>query len=1184
MSLRFERFELRAFGPFTATTLELRGAPGGALHIICGPNEIGKSTGQRGIGDFLFGIPQRSTDNQIHDYADMRLAGVLLDEDGHRHELVRRKGARSTLLRPDGDPVDEGLLESMLGGMTREAFESMFSITHESLIVGGKALMRADGSVGESLFSASLGASGLHQLRAAIDQQARSVFRPHASSCLMLQARSALEAAQTQLREGTLRATTFTEHERQLKRARADRATLAEQIRTARTAQNTRQRLRSVIPLLATRDQSSAELQTLTDAPQLPNDAGEQRALALQRAASERQRITDTQASINELEQRIAELAPDAALLQREQAIKGVHGRLSTVSEGTGDLDRQRIKLEVANSAAQRALERVRPDLGLECAGQLRLSETQRANVELALERHAQLTALLAEAENAAGVAEDRVHELASELDGLDDPADTSALKAAVSDAQAEGQIEQRLADAEEELADAQGLLDAALKKLDPAVELEPLRDMHPTSETVVEQFGREHDEFGERARELADRRERLDGERRDIDEELALLGLSTNVPTVEDLATARSERDEEWLRLRRHLDGGAAEEPAPPDAFEGHVRHADDIADRLRSEADSVARRAQLTVRERRLAAEYRDLEEREDTLMEERADNEQRWREAWSAIGIEAGTPREMAAWLNARETVLERDQTLVRRKRSAETEERSRDEHIERIRTYLGALGTDTNTVGTLRGLLSRAESLLAETQAAREAYAELRHDQRTARTTAQRQREKADQHHKALNRWQQAWTEILTANGWPEEVGADSARGTLAAVEELADQLQQVAQLSARVSGIEERLDVFAGDAERLVQELAPKLQSWPVQDAVAELAQRLEQALQERSRRDVVEEQLDVARGELDGAERAADQAEASLQTLMNLAGVASIEDLPEAERRSVRAAQLRAQLPELERQIAQAGQAPLGELVEQTAGIDIDDLDAQSVQGDGELTLLEEHLHQLDVHIGELSGGQQEMRRTEGAASAAESVEQRIAEMRELTEGFLHLYVSAWALSEAIESYRREHKAPLLKRADELFPQLTCGKFTRLEVTINGEDEPTLVGVRANDETVPVNLMSTGTREQLYLALRLASLERYVELHGPMPVILDDVVLHSDPKRKTAILRALADLGRSTQVIAFTHDPQVIALAQNAIDPDLLTVHELGGTEITGALQPQIATADVRHIRPAKAA
>lgn len=87
-----------------------------------------------------------------------------------------------------------------------------------------------------------------------------------------------------------------------------------------------------------------------------------------------------------------------------------------------------------------------------------------------------------------------------------------------------------------------------------------------------------------------------------------------------------------------------------------------------------------------------------------------------------------------------------------------------------------------------------------------------------------------------------------------------------------------------------------------------------------------------------------------------------------------------------------------------------------------------------------------------------------------------------------------------------------------------------------------------------------------------------------MPVILDDVVLHSDPRRKSAILGALADLGRRTQVIAFIHDPQVVALAQNAIDPDLLTVHELDGEELSGALGLQIATADVRPIRPAKAA
>ena len=302
MSLRLERFELRAFGPFTGTELELGGVAGGGLHIICGPNEVGKSSAQRGIGDFLFGIAPRSTDNHVHAYGDMRVAAVLIDEHGRRHELVRRKGTRSTLLGADQQPIDDGLLDGMLGGMTREAFESMFSITHESLVVGGKALLAADGNVGESLFSASLGAAGLHALRVQLDEQASALFRPRASSTAVVQARAALDAAHAELREQTLRATTFTEHERQVRAADTDRRALVVEIGRARTAQNGRERLRNVIPLLATRARAVKELKAIADAPQLPIDASERRLIAAEREVAGRDKVRDAQARVEQLE------------------------------------------------------------------------------------------------------------------------------------------------------------------------------------------------------------------------------------------------------------------------------------------------------------------------------------------------------------------------------------------------------------------------------------------------------------------------------------------------------------------------------------------------------------------------------------------------------------------------------------------------------------------------------------------------------------------------------------------------------------------------------------------------------------------------------------------------------------------------------------------------------------------
>ena len=687
MSLHFESFELRAFGPFTATSLELGSGAGGGLHIICGPNEAGKSSAQRGIGDFLFGIPPRSTDNQLHEYVDMRLAAVLVDEHGRRHELVRRKGARSTLLGPDQEPVDEALLDGMLGGMTRDVFESMFSITHESLVVGGKALLAADGNVGESLFSASLGATGLHALRSELDQQVSALFRPRAFSSAVLQARSAFDSAQTELRELTLRAGTFTEHERQVKAAAAGRRSLVVDIGHARTMQNVRERLRSVIPLLTTRERILEELESLAGAPELPDDARERRLVAAERETADQQTAEAAHGRVEDLQRRIDEVVLDTTLLEREQAIKELHGRLANVREGAGDLDRQTTKLEGATGLAQRALDQVRPDLDLGSAGPLRLTGAQRATIERALERHAQLTALLDAAMQSAEDAENSVGELVDELSAFDPPTDTVALAAAVSAAHADGQIETRLIGAEAELAGAIDQLEAELRQLDPAASVDALRGLRPPSPGAVNAFADERDDLEARSRDLVDGSDRLAGAIRDLDEDFSRLALGTNVPTLEDLGSIRRQRDDEWQELRDYLDGRVVT-PASPDIFEGHLRHADDVADRLRIEAESVARLAELTVRKRRLDAEVVVLDQGKQQLGDSRAEHDERWATAWEPAAIIPGSPHEMKDWLCRRQSILERADCAKRGERSVEAERHTRERaHADAARAPSG-----------------------------------------------------------------------------------------------------------------------------------------------------------------------------------------------------------------------------------------------------------------------------------------------------------------------------------------------------------------------------------------------------------------------------------------------------------------------------------------------------------------
>ncbi|MHB1538161.1 MAG: ATP-binding protein [Solirubrobacteraceae bacterium] len=86
--------------------------------------------------------------------------------------------------------------------------------------------------------------------------------------------------------------------------------------------------------------------------------------------------------------------------------------------------------------------------------------------------------------------------------------------------------------------------------------------------------------------------------------------------------------------------------------------------------------------------------------------------------------------------------------------------------------------------------------------------------------------------------------------------------------------------------------------------------------------------------------------------------------------------------------------------------------------------------------------------------------------------------------------------------------------------------------------------------------MSDGTREQLFLALRIAAIERYVAASGPVPVVFDDVFLESDEPRSEQIFKVLGELAETMQVIVLTHHRYLIELGTRMLNTRL-AVHEL---------------------------
>ena len=111
------------------------------------------------------------------------------------------------------------------------------------------------------------------------------------------------------------------------------------------------------------------------------------------------------------------------------------------------------------------------------------------------------------------------------------------------------------------------------------------------------------------------------------------------------------------------------------------------------------------------------------------------------------------------------------------------------------------------------------------------------------------------------------------------------------------------------------------------------------------------------------------------------------------------------------------------------------------------------------------------------------------ASEMLEKAEAALARGRRLAGRYVRLKVAGQILKREIDLYRREHQDPVLKIVSRYFSELTCGAYQKLKADVDDNGQPVLVGATKDARSKTVELMSSGTRDQLYLSLRLATLE-----------------------------------------------------------------------------------------------
>ncbi len=143
-----------------------------------------------------------------------------------------------------------------------------------------------------------------------------------------------------------------------------------------------------------------------------------------------------------------------------------------------------------------------------------------------------------------------------------------------------------------------------------------------------------------------------------------------------------------------------------------------------------------------------------------------------------------------------------------------------------------------------------------------------------------------------------------------------------------------------------------------------------------------------------------------------------------------------------------------------------------------------------------------------------------------------LAEIRELSQQWQVLAVSGQMLENIRETYESRRQPETLLEASAFLSRLTEGHYVRIWTRLTGEE---LLVDNAKGETLPVEQLSRGTREAVYLGLRLALVDAYARRGAVVPLILDDVLVNFDSNRARAAATVLRDFAKSGyQVLMFT--------------------------------------------------
>jgi hypothetical protein len=297
-----------------------------------------------------------------------------------------------------------------------------------------------------------------------------------------------------------------------------------------------------------------------------------------------------------------------------------------------------------------------------------------------------------------------------------------------------------------------------------------------------------------------------------------------------------------------------------------------------------------------------------------------------------------------------------------------------------------------------------------------------------------------------------------------------------------------------------------------------------------------------ARRDLLRRQARQLRRRRAGHAAAVSRLKHRRRRLLLESGAENEDEFRQRALRAARAEVLRQERQSLAREIATAVAAhcPEEAIRPQLQGEGASQLPLRREQLHQRLAALEKQLKEQYEHRGQLAAQLKAL--ADDRQLACKQLELATVEKRlqQAIRRWQVLAVTSGILEEIRSTYEQQRQPETLQEASGYLARLTQGRYRRVWTPLG---ERLLRVDDAEGRSLPVEALSRGTREQLFLSLRLALAACYARRGAPLPLVLDDVLVNFDAQRAKAAAAVLRDFAAAGhQLLVFTCHEHILKL------------------------------------------